>query len=97
MSEKWRVGSHYGIHVYKEEIPVATFHTVEDAVLAVKLVNEYYEKLQTLQGGQGISDFSFECLICGYEELSATSSKRCPKCGAQGYISRRVPNQGSSR
>jgi hypothetical protein len=27
----WRVGSHYGIHVYEGQRPVATFHTVLDA------------------------------------------------------------------
>jgi hypothetical protein len=29
----WRVGSHYGIHVYEDQRPVATFHREEDAPL----------------------------------------------------------------
>lgn len=27
----WRVGTHYGIHVYEGDRPVATFHREEDA------------------------------------------------------------------
>lgn len=55
MSERpWRVGTHYGIHVYEQaedvasdiDRPVATFHTALDAAYAthaVNLVNELYE------------------------------------------------------
>lgn len=32
----WRVGAHYGIHVYEGDRPVATFHTVADARQAVR-------------------------------------------------------------
>jgi hypothetical protein len=35
----WRVGSHYGIHVYAGDVPVATFHRAEDAARAVAAVN----------------------------------------------------------
>ena len=35
----WRVGSHYGIHVYAGDVPVATFHRAEDALRAVVAVN----------------------------------------------------------
>jgi hypothetical protein len=35
----WRVGSHYGIHVYEGERPVATFHRAEDAAAAVHAFN----------------------------------------------------------
>jgi hypothetical protein len=35
----WRVGSHYGIHVYEGDRPVATFHTAIDARRAVEAVN----------------------------------------------------------
>jgi hypothetical protein len=43
MSERWRVGEHYGIHVYAGDRPVATFHTVADAKRAVEAVNEREE------------------------------------------------------
>lgn len=44
---KWRVGQHYGIHVYEDngdepsdlDRPVATFHTALDAVDAVRAHN----------------------------------------------------------
>jgi hypothetical protein len=41
----WRVGAHYGIHVYEPiedsdiDRPVATFHTALDAAYAVRAVN----------------------------------------------------------
>jgi len=35
----WRVGQHYGLHVYEGERPVATFHRPEDAARAVDAVN----------------------------------------------------------
>jgi hypothetical protein len=35
----WRVGRHYGIHVYADDVPIATFHTAADAALAVAAVN----------------------------------------------------------
>lgn len=35
----WRVGSHYGIHVYAGDQPVATFLAPEDAARAVAAVN----------------------------------------------------------
>ncbi len=37
--ERWRVGAHYGIHVYAGDVPVATFHRAEDAARAVAAVN----------------------------------------------------------
>lgn len=40
-SEQWRVGEHYGIHVYAGREPVATFHRTEDAARAVDAVNGY--------------------------------------------------------
>lgn len=36
---RWRVGEHYGIHVYEGDRPVATFHAPEDAELCVSAVN----------------------------------------------------------
>jgi hypothetical protein len=36
----WRVGDHYGIHVYAGDVPVATFHTAADAAVAVAAVND---------------------------------------------------------
>jgi hypothetical protein len=35
----WRVGEHYGIHVYEGDRPVATFHDPRDATLAIQAVN----------------------------------------------------------
>ena len=35
----WRVGRSYGIHVYSEDVPIATFHQPADAQLAVAAVN----------------------------------------------------------
>jgi hypothetical protein len=32
---EWRVGRHYGVHVYEGDRPVATFFTVDDARRAV--------------------------------------------------------------
>lgn len=40
MSSEWRVGEHYKIHVYEDETPVATFHTVADAQRAVEDHND---------------------------------------------------------
>jgi hypothetical protein len=50
---KWRVGSHYGIHVYEitnsepgtenDDRPVATFHTAQDARNAVAAFNKSTE------------------------------------------------------
>ena len=37
--DSWRVGRHYGIHVYEGNRPVATFHREEDAAAAVDAVN----------------------------------------------------------
>lgn len=37
--EQWRVGQHYGIHVYQGGRPVATFHHAVDAAEAVRAVN----------------------------------------------------------
>jgi hypothetical protein len=36
---QWRVGNHYGIHVYEDQRPVATFHLEEDARRCVAAVN----------------------------------------------------------
>lgn len=36
----WRVGKHYGIHVYDGDRPVATFHLEEDAKRAVEAMDE---------------------------------------------------------
>ena len=38
-AEPWRIGSHYGIHVYAGDRPVATFHYNEEAAIAVAAVN----------------------------------------------------------
>lgn len=38
-SGQWRVGQHYGIHIYEGDRPVATFHRPEDAKRAVAAVN----------------------------------------------------------
>lgn len=35
----WRIGNHYGIHVYEGDRPVATFHSADDAARAVAAVN----------------------------------------------------------
>ena len=37
--EPWRVGSHYKVHVYQGERPVATFHDPADAARAVAAAN----------------------------------------------------------
>lgn len=44
----WRVGTHYGIHVYESERPVATFHRAEDAAEAVELHAERDQLKQDL-------------------------------------------------
>ncbi len=44
----WRVGSHYGIHVYEGDRPVATFHRPEDAARAVAALSAH---------GQGAAPF----------------------------------------
>ncbi len=36
----WRVGEHYGIHVYEGDRPVGTFSTSEDALRAVAALDE---------------------------------------------------------
>jgi hypothetical protein len=35
----WRTGRHYGIHIYEDDRPVATFHDPADAQRAVDAVN----------------------------------------------------------
>lgn len=35
----WRVGTHYAIHVYSGDVPIATFHTAADARAAVEAYN----------------------------------------------------------
>jgi hypothetical protein len=52
----WRLGSHYQIHVYAGERPVATFHTVEDARRCVSAVRaaaggQCEERLEEVDGG----------------------------------------------
>lgn len=39
IGRSWRVGAHYGIHVYEGERPVATFHDPADAQRAVDAIN----------------------------------------------------------
>lgn len=41
----WRVGEHYGIHVYEGDRPVATFHQALDAEIAVDSVNRTYVQI----------------------------------------------------
>ena len=38
-SQPWRIGKHYGIHVYQGDRPVATFHDPSDAIAAVNAYN----------------------------------------------------------
>jgi len=37
---EWRVGEHYKIHVYDDEVPIATFHNNIDAQRAVEDHND---------------------------------------------------------
>jgi hypothetical protein len=39
IDNKWRVGDHYKIHVYRGDVPIATFLRSEDAEAAVSAVN----------------------------------------------------------
>lgn len=39
MIELYRVGEHYGIHVYQGERPVATFHDADEADKFVNAMN----------------------------------------------------------
>jgi hypothetical protein len=54
----WRVGQHYGIHVYAGNTPIATFHTVADAARAVEAVNLWITLAQQLRTEKTISDLS---------------------------------------
>lgn len=45
MSEHWRIGNHYGIHVYEGDRPVATFHRAEDAMVAIIAHNLVADRL----------------------------------------------------
>lgn len=40
LREAWRVGNHYGIHVYEGDRPVATFHREADARRCVEALAE---------------------------------------------------------
>jgi hypothetical protein len=40
MAERWRVGSHYGIHLYRGDEPLGTMLTPELAEQVVRAVNE---------------------------------------------------------
>jgi len=44
-TEHWRIGKHYGIHVYEGDRPVATFHRAEDAMVAVIAHNLVVDRL----------------------------------------------------
>lgn len=48
MSGLWRVGEHYGIHVYESDRPVATFLTEDDAARCVDAVNGAVASERTL-------------------------------------------------
>lgn len=39
MDEPYRVGTHYGIHVYQGDRPVATFHDPDEAQAFVDAMN----------------------------------------------------------
>lgn len=44
--QPWRVGTHYSVHVYEGQRPIATFFTSADARLAVQAYNEFREKAE---------------------------------------------------
>lgn len=53
-SEQWRVGRTYGIHVYADDRPVATFHRAEDAdraVDAVKAASRVHDLIAHMDSG----------------------------------------------
>jgi hypothetical protein len=63
----WRVGSHYGIHVYEGDRPVATFHTAEDARRCV-------EAMAALARIEAAHDQARAALNLYYNGLPSTSS-----------------------
>lgn len=50
----WRVGNHYGIHVYAGDEPVATFHSAVSAERAVAAVNGTAVPEQMLRRGDRV-------------------------------------------
>jgi hypothetical protein len=53
----WRVGTHYGVHVYEVRVtvddrPVATFHDKKDAALACEAVNQFSISLEDQIAGE---------------------------------------------
>ena len=48
MKTPWRLGSHYKVHVYADDVPVATFFTTADAQLAIAAVNMLSDEQATV-------------------------------------------------
>lgn len=44
----WRVGRHYGIHLYAGDVPVATTHTLADARLIAALGPDFAKQVVSL-------------------------------------------------
>jgi hypothetical protein len=64
----WRVGRHYGIHVYEGDRPVATFHRAEDARRCVEGLTE----LSRLRERLGLrTSVRLAAAVLSDEELSA--------------------------
>lgn len=71
----WRVGNHYGIHVYEGDRPVATFHDPADAERAVQVVNVAGAEPRNRR------DLIRDVVMDGFEPVNHL---RCTRCGAMG-------------
>lgn len=55
-NQPWRVGGHYGIHVYQGDLPVATFFRPEDAARTVQAVNDLQRRDREILSGIDLID-----------------------------------------
>lgn len=83
----WRVGTHYGVHVYEGQNPVATFFNSVDATEAVAAVNNQ-RKLGKLTSVDFDEDFELigEALGCLLFKNPARRDEIVEMCNRTGVM-----------
>lgn len=89
----WRIGSHYGIHVYEGDRPVATFHTVADARAAVEAYNALAAAVAAKEAAEqenarlrellGIDQWSRDIEPANVREIAATEVRKLATARAE--------------
>lgn len=75
MFEKWRLGTHYGIHVYAGDRPVATFHSRVDAGQAVADHNSQEPRLGYATTRQLLRELDARAEMDGSADYRTVDSK----------------------